>query len=166
MENGKLIIHYQLSIINSRSGKDSENICGRTPGNGGIGHRKGTATAGIYEHRDTYAQGTGPDTTGPGGEVLRRGTAGICVPGRSESGRHRGQPGGAGGLHVREHDTGNERDTRGMEERLPEAGVPGIVVHLSAHGSAADEGELPADVGTGEDERGVCAGENQRAEVL
>ena len=53
-----------------------------------------------------------------------------------------------------------------MEERLPEAGVPGIVVHLSAHGSAADEGELPADVGTGEDERGVCAGENQRTEVL
>lgn len=53
-----------------------------------------------------------------------------------------------------------------MEERMPEAGVPGIVVHLSAHGSAADEGELPADVGTGEDERGVCAGENQRAEVL
>ena len=49
---------------------------------------------------------------------------------------------------------------------MPEAGIPGLVVHLSAHGSAADEGELPADVGTGEDERGVCAGENQRAEVL
>ena len=44
-----------------------------------------------------------------------------------------------------------------MEERLQEADVPWFLLHLSAYGSAADEGELPSDRRAGEDERGICA---------
>ncbi len=48
-----------------------------------------------------------------------------------------------------QHDAGNERHPLCLAERLQEAGVPRLVLHLSAHGSAADEGKLPADFRTG-----------------
>lgn len=83
-----------------------------------------------------------------------------------QSGRHRGEPVRIGRLHVREHDTGDERDSCGLEKRLQETGIPRFVVYLSAHGPAADERELPADLGIGEDQRGVCSGEDFRTEIL
>ena len=53
-----------------------------------------------------------------------------------------------------------------MAKRLQEAGVPRELVHLSAHGAAADAGVVPADVGAGEDQRGVRAGQDKRPEIL
>lgn len=40
------------------------------------------------------------------------------------------------------------------------------LLYLPAYGIVTYEGELLVDVGTGEDERGICTGENQRTEVL
>lgn len=54
----------------------------------------------------------------------------------------------AGRFHVVQHDARDERHPLCLAERLQEAGVPRLVLHLSAHGSAADEGKLPADFRT------------------
>ena len=53
-----------------------------------------------------------------------------------------------------------------MAQRLPETGVPRKLVHLSAHGAAADAGVVPADVGAGEDQRGIRAGQDLGPEIL
>ena len=49
---------------------------------------------------------------------------------------------------------------------MQETAVLRVKLHISAYGSTTYAGELPADFGTGEDERGVCAGENQRTEIV
>ena len=55
-------------------------------------------------------------------------------------------------LHVRQHDSGDERHPLRLAERLQEAGVPGVFLHLSPDGSPAHEGELPADQRAGKDQ--------------
>lgn len=45
-----------------------------------------------------------------------------------------------------------------MEKRLQEAGISGLLLHLSPHGSSAHAGELPADQRTGKDQRSLCTG--------
>ena len=49
-----------------------------------------------------------------------------------------------------------------MEERVQEVAVPWVKLYISENGSTAYAGELSADFGAGEDERGVCSGENKR----
>ena len=49
---------------------------------------------------------------------------------------------------------------------MQQTGVSGVVVHLSAHGSAAYAGELSSDIVARADQRGVCSGQNLGAEVL
>ena len=44
-----------------------------------------------------------------------------------------------------ENDAGDERHPQRMEERLQETGVPWLLLHLSPHGSPADDGKLSAD---------------------
>ena len=45
-----------------------------------------------------------------------------------------------------------------LEERLQEAGVPRLLLHLPPLGSSAHEGRLSADQRTGKDQRGLCTG--------
>ena len=62
----------------------------------------------------------------------------ICIPRRSKGGRYHRQPIGIGGLHVREHDIGDECHPLGMAQWLQEAGVSRFIVHIPAYGTPAD----------------------------
>lgn len=143
-----------------------QNLCGRTSWNGRFGHRSRTAASGLHEHHYPYAQGAGSDTSGGRRAFLCRGASRIRLPCRGEGRRYRGQPERPGRLHVRQHDPRDERHPRRLAERLQEAGVPRLVVHLPAHGAPADEGVVPADLGAREDERGLCPGQDLGPEVL
>ena len=101
-----------------------------------------------------------------GGGLLRRGASGVRIPGGGQGGGHRGQPGGPGGLHVVQHDPGDERHPQRLAERLQEAGIPGLLLHLSPDGPPAHAGELPVDKRAREDQRGLRPGQDFRAEIL
>ncbi len=65
--------------------------------------------------------------------------------GRGQGRRHRRQSGGPGRFHVLQHDARDERHPLRLAERLQEAGVPRLVLHLPPHGAPAHAGKLPAD---------------------
>ncbi len=54
------------------------------------------------------------------------------------------QPVGTGRFHVRQHDAGDERDTRSLEKRMQETLVPGFQLHLSPTGTPTYAGIVSA----------------------
>ena len=133
---------------------------------GRVRNLPGAGTAGIYQYHNAHPRSARSLQTGCGGCLLCRGKAGICLPRSGKSGRYSGEFRGTSGFYVPEYDVGDERYLLRVENRLQETRVSRFVLHLSAHGAAADEGGLPADIAARGDERGICPRKDCRSEVL
>ena len=110
--------------------------------------------------------GRGSPPAGGGGELDAGVEAGRGVPGRSPGRRHPGQRPPARGVPLRQ--SGDR--VRGHRERPPrrgeEAPVPGVELHLSQGGSAADGGRGVAGRPPGADQRMVRGGQDRRHQAL